>query len=144
VQPAGRLHWLASHAKDTLERASHHLSVSDWIGFRLCGVAAAEPSQAAETLLFELEAPRWAWDWIDRLGLPRRIFPEVRRAGSRLGALREDAAEQLGVSPGIPVSVGGGDPTGCSARAWPPLPAIAHSSPGARAGGPPARSQRAA
>ena len=109
VQPAGRLLWLASHAKDTLERASHHLSVSDWIGFRLCGVAAAEPSQAAETLLFELEAPRWAWDWIDRLGLPRRIFPEVLRAGSRLGALREDAAEQLGVSPGIPVSVGGGD-----------------------------------
>ena len=85
------------------------MSVSDWIGFRLCGVAAAEPSQAAETLLFELEQPRWAWDWIDRLGLPRRLFPEVLRAGTRLGALSEGAAEQLGIAPGIPVAVGGGD-----------------------------------
>ncbi|HEY7599371.1 MAG TPA: FGGY-family carbohydrate kinase, partial [Candidatus Limnocylindrales bacterium] len=109
VQPAARLLWLASHAKQTLERTSHHLSVSDWIGFRLSGAAAAEPSQAAESLLCELAARRWAESWIDRLGLPRRIFPEVLPAGSRLGALREDAAQQLGLSPGIPVAVGGGD-----------------------------------
>ena len=76
-----------------LERATRHLSLSDWIGFQLCGVAAAEPSQAAETLLFELEQPRWAWDWIERLGLPRRLFPEVRAAGTRLGALTPAAAD---------------------------------------------------
>ena len=109
VQPAGRLLWLASHASGLLERATWHLSVSDWIGFRLCGVAAAEPSQAAETLLFELAQPRWASDWIERLGLPRRLFPEPLRAGSRLGALTAEAAEQLGIAPGIPVAVGGGD-----------------------------------
>ena len=109
VQPAGRLLWLASNAAGLLERAALHLSVSDWIGFRLTGVAAAEPSQAAETLLFELEQPRWSWDWIERLGLPRLLFPEVRSAGTRLGALAEGAAEQLGLAPGIPVAVGGAD-----------------------------------
>ena len=83
--------------------------MSDWIGFQLCGVAAAEPSQAAESLLFELEQPRWAWDWIERLGLPRRLFPDVRAAGTRLGALTPAAAERLGLAAGIPVAVGGGD-----------------------------------
>ena len=87
VQPAGRLLWLASNAASCWSARQVIFPVSDWIGFRLCGVAAAEPSQAAETLLFELEQPRWAWDWIERLGLPRRLFPEVRRAGTRLGAL---------------------------------------------------------
>jgi sugar (pentulose or hexulose) kinase len=91
--------------------------VSDWIGFRLCGVAAAEPSQAAESLLFELEQPRWAWDWIERLGLPRRLFPEVRSAGTRLGSLAPEAAEQLGLAPGIPVAVGGAEPNAAWARA---------------------------
>ncbi len=109
VQPAGRLLWLAQHAPELLARAVCHLSVSDWIGFQLCGVAGAEPSQAAETLLFELEAPRWAWDWIERLGLPRRLFPEVRSAGTRLGALTPAAAEALGLAAGIPVAVAGAD-----------------------------------
>jgi autoinducer 2 (AI-2) kinase len=109
VQPAARLLWLASQAPELLERAAFHLSVSDWIAFRLCGVAAAEPSQAAETLLFELEQPRWAWDWIERLGLPRRLFPQVLGGGTRLGALTPEAAEQLGLAAGIPVAVGGAD-----------------------------------
>ncbi len=109
VQPAGRLLWLASHAPELLARAACQLSVSDWLGHQLTGVAVAEPSQAAETLLFELEQPRWAWDWIERMGLPRRLFPEVRAAGSPLGSLTPAAAECLGLVAGIPVAVGGAD-----------------------------------
>jgi len=109
VQAAGRLLWLASHAPERLERAACVLSVSDWLGCELTGVAVAEPSQAAESLLFELAQPRWAWDWIDRLELPRRLFPEVRAAGSRLGSLTSAAAESLGLAAGIPVAVGGAD-----------------------------------
>jgi autoinducer 2 (AI-2) kinase len=109
VQPAGRLLWLARERPALLARAAAHLSVSDWLGFQLTGVAAAEPSQAAESLLFELAPRRWAWEWIDRLGLPRRIFPEVRDAGTPLGALTPAAAERLGLTAGIPVAVGGAD-----------------------------------
>jgi autoinducer 2 (AI-2) kinase len=109
VQPAGRLMQLCRQAPEILERAATHLSLSDWIAWRLCGERVCEPSQASETLLFEIEQPAWAWDLIERLELPPGIFPELRAAGSRLGEVAEAAAAELGLLAGTPVAVGGGD-----------------------------------
>ncbi len=109
VQPSGRLLQLAAEAPELLAQAAAHLSISDWIGFRLTGELAAEPSQAAESGLFAWDERAWAREWIERLELPERLFPPVRDAGSRLGALRAEAAESLGLPAGIPVAVGGGD-----------------------------------
>jgi autoinducer 2 (AI-2) kinase len=64
VQPLARLLWLAREAPGDLERAALHLSLSDWLAWRLCGEAATEPSQAGESGVLEIEAPGWAWDVI--------------------------------------------------------------------------------
>jgi autoinducer 2 (AI-2) kinase len=109
VQAAGRLLWLARADPDAWSRAATHLSLSDWLGHRLCGELACDPTQAGETLLFDLATRDWAWDLIERLDLPRRLFPAIREPGSRLGDLCETAAADLGLRPGIPVAVGGGD-----------------------------------
>ena len=53
--------------------------------------------------------PAWAWDLIERLELPRPLFPAIRDAGSPLGELARAAAADLGLRAGIPVAVGGGD-----------------------------------
>ncbi|MBW2286474.1 MAG: class II aldolase/adducin family protein [Deltaproteobacteria bacterium] len=109
VQAAGRLLWLKQQANAGWDRAATHLSLGDWLGFRLCGELATDPSQASETLLLDLAEGDWAWDLIDRLELPRSLFPEVCTPGSRLGELAERAAADLGLPAGIPVGVGGGD-----------------------------------
>jgi autoinducer 2 (AI-2) kinase len=109
IQPGMRLIWYAKEAPELLARTATHLSLSDWIGWRLCGERASEPSQACETLLLEIEHPAWAWDLVDRLGLPRHLLPELRESGSRLGELKEPAAAALGLRAGTPVAVGGGD-----------------------------------
>ena len=75
---AARLRWLAANAPDVLARAAWACSLSDWLAFRLTGETATDRSQAGETLLFDLETRDWAWDLIDTLGLPRRLFPAVR------------------------------------------------------------------
>ena len=106
---AARLCWLAENAPDILSRAVCALSLSDWVALKLTGVPATDPSQAGETLLFDLSAGEWAWDLIERLELPRRLFPAVRTAGTLLGALTIAAAEALGLRPGTPVAVGGAD-----------------------------------
>ena len=106
---AARLRWLAANNPGGLDQASVFLSFSDWLAYRMCGQFAAEPSQAGETLLFDLETRDWAWDLIESVGLPRRLFPPIRQPGSRVGGLSQKAANALGLKAGIPVAVGGAD-----------------------------------
>jgi len=106
---AARLRWLAGQSLESLARSRHLLSLDEWLAYRMCDQVAAGPSQAGETLLFDLESRVWAWDLIDRVGLPRDIFPPLRQAGDQLGELSDDAADALGLKPGTPVAVGGAD-----------------------------------
>lgn len=109
VQPACRLRWLVTERPDLLERSALHLSLSDWIAFRLCGERVTEASQASETGLLRIAEREWAWNLVDSLELPRTLLPELRAPGTRLGGLTPAAAEALGLPAGTPVSVGGAD-----------------------------------
>lgn len=109
VAAAPRLLWLKAKGGERWERAHVLLALSDWLASRMCGELASEPSQAGESLVFDLAARGWSWEWIDRLGLPRRLFPPLRAQGSPLGRLRPEAAEALGLRAGTPVAVGAAD-----------------------------------
>ncbi len=109
VQPAARLLWMAQRGGEAWKRAAVHLSISDWLAYRLCGALASEPTQASESLLFDLARRDWAWDVIERLELPPRLFPQILDPGTRLGELTATAAANLGVPAGVPVAVGGAD-----------------------------------
>jgi autoinducer 2 (AI-2) kinase len=109
IMPAGRLRWMASERPALFERAHVHLSIGDWIGYRLTGEIATEPTQAGETLALDLETRAWAPDLIERIGLPAHLFPELREPGARLGTLLDGAASHLGLRAGTPVAVGAAD-----------------------------------
>ena len=109
ILPAGRLQWVAAERPDLLERTRSHLSVSDWVALRLTGEHATDPTQAGETLLFDLASRDWATDLIEDFSLPREIFPPVREPGTPLGGLRADAAQALGLPVDLPVAVGAAD-----------------------------------
>ncbi|MEE8581105.1 MAG: FGGY-family carbohydrate kinase, partial [Myxococcota bacterium] len=106
---APRLRWLATKAPETWARARVVFSINDWVTWRLCGERVTDPSQAAGTLLFDLEKRDWAWDWIDRFELPQRLFPRIEPAGTRVGSLSKDAAAALGLQPGVPIALAGAD-----------------------------------
>jgi autoinducer 2 (AI-2) kinase len=109
IAVAARLLWLKENVPDVLEKTRSVLAINEWIAFKLCGRAAAEPSQAGETSLFDLSKRTWALDLAAGLSLPEGIFPEVMQAGSRLGELTAGAASALGLKAGTPVAVGGAD-----------------------------------
>jgi autoinducer 2 (AI-2) kinase len=106
---AARLQWLEAERPELFERITHVLSISDWLNWRLCGERVTEPTQAGETLLFDLEQRDWADDILELLDLPRAILPEVVDAGRKLGGLTASAAADLGLREGTAVGVGGGD-----------------------------------
>lgn len=106
---ACRLLWLSDNRPEILNAIQSAFCLSDWVNYRLTGKILAERSQAAESMLFELESEEWAEDLIESLGLRREIFPPLGNAGSVLGSLNQEAADHLGLVAGIPVSLGGAD-----------------------------------
>ncbi len=106
---AARLRWLAAERPEVLERAAWAFSLSDWLAYRLTGEAATDPSQAAETLLYDVVAGAWARDIVERLGLPAHLLPPIHPSGTPLGGLTARAADALGLRAGTPVAVGGAD-----------------------------------
>jgi L-ribulose-5-phosphate 4-epimerase len=106
---AARLMWLKENRPEDFKSLHSALSISDWVGYMLTGELASEPAQAAESLLFDLKTRKWASAVIKSLGLPEKIFPPLKTAGTNLGKLTREAAAHLGLIPGIPVAVGGPD-----------------------------------
>ena len=106
---AARLMWLKENHPQAFKSAHVALSISDWAGYMLTGEFAAEPAQAAESLLFDLHNRKWSAEILKLAGLPERILPKLKAAGTRLGKLTKQAAASLGLTAGIPVAVGGPD-----------------------------------
>jgi xylulokinase len=103
------LSWLAAREPDVLRRARWALQPKDWLRMRLTGLAANDPTDASGTLLFDLARGTWADGVIAALGLPAEKLPPVLRTTEVAGNLLPGPAEELGLTPGIPVAVGAAD-----------------------------------
>ena len=79
-----------------LREASHLLFTPDLLAYWLSGVMANERTIASTSQLLNPTTGDWAWDVIDGLGIPRRIFGKLVAPGTVLGPLRPDIARQVG------------------------------------------------
>ncbi|MEX2458644.1 MAG: FGGY-family carbohydrate kinase [Actinomycetota bacterium] len=111
-----RLGWFRANRPEVLERTRWALAYSDWLVHRLTGVAATEPTQAAEMLVYDLKAGAWSDDLCTRLAVPPHVLPPILDAGAAAGELTAAAAEALGLPASIPVVPAGCD-TQCAALA---------------------------
>ncbi|WP_197510372.1 FGGY family carbohydrate kinase [Tessaracoccus coleopterorum] len=78
-----------------LEEADRFLLLPDLLGFWLTGRAVAERTNASTTSLLDPVSGDWAWELIDRLGLPRRIFPPLIEPGEVVGTILTGPAAGL-------------------------------------------------
>jgi xylulokinase len=104
------LGWLCEHEVQTIERTRWALQPKDWVRAWLTGEAAAEPSDASATLLYDIPADTWALDIAATLGIDPTVMPPLlSSAGAAAGTLSPEAATQLGLPPETPVAAGGAD-----------------------------------
>lgn len=98
------LHLLAeAHKKNpALDAAETLLFIPDLLAYWLTGRRAVERSIASTSQLVDPRTGNWAWQVIDALGLPRKIFGEIVDPGTVLGPIREEVATFIGKA-GIPI-----------------------------------------
>ncbi|WP_336214219.1 rhamnulokinase [Nonomuraea sp. LPB2021202275-12-8] len=83
---------------ERLERAETMLLIPDLLGYWLTGAIGAERTNASTTGLYDVTRREWAWELVDKLGLPRRIFPEIVEETT---PLRADVAEEIGYTTAV-------------------------------------------
>ncbi len=98
------LHLLAELKRNNpaLTAADKLLFLPDILAYWLTGRKAVERTIASTSQLLNPVTGDWAWEVIEALGLPKRIFGEIVEPGTVLGTIREDVASFIGKA-GIPV-----------------------------------------
>lgn len=94
---------LAEDGSPNLRAARRIALIPDLLNFWLCGVAANERTVASTTGLLDARSGLWAYDIIDSLGLPKRIFSALVEPGTVLGPLSAAHATALHLPDDTPV-----------------------------------------
>lgn len=107
VFPLSRLLWWRSRFPD--RPVAKTLMISDWVTYRLTAEAVAEPSNAGESLLFDVEKRAWSDEILDAFAIDRSVLPTLLSSGALAGRVTRPAAEATGLLEGTPVFTGGAD-----------------------------------
>jgi xylulokinase len=109
---ASKIAWLFAHEPLAYARTVRMCLPHDYLNLWLTGEFVTEFGDASGTAYFDIRRRQYSEtvlaaiddrrDW-------RRTLPEVGPSLRIVGTLRREAAESLGLEPGIPVSAGGGD-----------------------------------
>jgi len=105
--------WLRRNEPATFAAIDHILAPKDWLRLVLTGEVATEPSDASMTLLYEVEADRWAEDFLRALSIDPAILPPIVASQSVAGHLRAAPAAELDLPVGTPVAAGLSDSASC-------------------------------
>jgi rhamnulokinase len=72
------------------------LMIPDLLGFWLTGEQVVERTNASTTGLLDISNGSWNATLIDKLSLPRSLFPPLMDPGSRVGSLRDEVNTEIG------------------------------------------------
>jgi xylulokinase len=106
---APKILWLSDEEPQNYSRVARVLLPKDYVRLRLTGEYATDASDAAGTLLLDMQERDWSEEILEALEIPSEWLPKVYEGPESAGTLIGDVAEDLGLPAGIPVAAGGGD-----------------------------------
>ena len=107
---ASKILWLKHHEPENFARLASILLPHDYINFWLTGRKTMEHGDASGTALLDVKNRQWSKAAIDAID-PRiaAMLPDLINADDIAGMLRDDLANEFGLSKQTIVSAGGGD-----------------------------------
>jgi len=92
-----------------LENAKNMLFTPDLFNYFLTGKVFAEKSIASTSQLLDPYTKQWNYPLIEKLGLPKEIFPELIDSGTVVGNLTDEVCGEVNVKPKKVIAVGAHD-----------------------------------
>src|SRR5581483_3707883 len=101
--------WLRDHQPDLYRATYKFVHAKDSIAARLTGAFVTDPSDGSSMNLYDLERGEWSARIMDAAGLDPAQLPTICQSIDVVGEVLPAVAEEVGVAPGTPVVIGGGD-----------------------------------
>jgi rhamnulokinase len=103
-QPFNSIYQLAvDHEAGVIDDSTRMLMLPDLLGFWLTGEQVVERTNASTTGLLDITNGSWNTTLIDKLGLPRSLFPSLSDPGSQVGSLRDEVTAEVGARAALDV-----------------------------------------
>ena len=78
----------AARNTPALKSAATFLMLPDLLNYILSGVQSSDITNASSTQLLNAHSQEWDWDLIEKLEIPRSIFPALHKPGIKLGNIK--------------------------------------------------------
>lgn len=101
--------WVKNHEPEIFERATTFLLPKDYVRYCLTGKIHMDYSDAAGTLLLDINEKKWSQEICDLLGIGIHLCPPLTESGAEIGTITPEIAEKTGLSPSTRVFAGGAD-----------------------------------
>jgi len=106
---ASKLKWMKEHEPESFDKIYKFMLPGDYIGMKLSGQVATSVSGLSEGILWDHKAEEPSNKLLDYYGIPEDLIPEVFSNFGSHGTLSGQAARELGLEKGIPLSYRSGD-----------------------------------
>lgn len=106
---AAKLAWVKENEPQLFERIYKVMLPGEYIAWRMTGTLCTTAEGLSEYMLWDFERNQAADFLMDYFGLPEGILPEIRPTFSAQGELTKEAAKDLGLASGTPITYRAGD-----------------------------------
>ncbi len=109
---ASKVRWFRDAHPDLYARMDAILLPHDYLNFHLTGERCMEAGDASGTGFLDIRTREWSEKMLRAIDPDRDLrecLPEVRLDNEPIGTLSATAAQDIGLTAGIPVAIGGGD-----------------------------------
>lgn len=101
--------WMKENEPEKFSRIYKIFMPKDYIRYKMTGEIGTDMSDASSTAAFNVGKRDWAWNIIEKMGIPADIFPKCYESLEIAGYITKACAEKTGLKSGIPVIYGSGD-----------------------------------
>ncbi len=106
---ATKLAWVKENEPEKFDRIWKIMLPGDYVAWRMTGNCLTNPEGLSEYMLWDFRENGPARILMDYFGYPADILPEVVPTFSNQGGLTAEAAAELGLAPGTPITYRAGD-----------------------------------
>lgn len=106
---AAKLQWVKQNEPELFEKIDKIMLPGDYIAMRLTGELCTTPSGLSEMMLWDFRENAAARFLMEYFGYDNSILPEIKATFCEQGRLTTEAAAELGLAPGTPVTYRAGD-----------------------------------